>query len=66
MAAEHMTMTPAELATEIWGASEAYSRSRGARRVREVARDLFPDAAPGKGRKWSLTRAQAAAIRSKA
>jgi hypothetical protein len=57
------TMTPTELARTIWGETEAYSRSRGARRVRQVARDLFPRDAPGKGGDWRLTREQAAAIR---
>jgi hypothetical protein len=61
MAAE--TMTPTELARAIWGESEAHSRSRGARRIRRVARALFPHDAPGKGREWSLTREQAVAIR---
>lgn len=46
---------PTHLAQEIWGASQAYSHSWGARLVRRVARDLFPDDAPGKGRDWELT-----------
>ena len=56
-------LTPTELAREIWGQYEAHSRSHGARRVREVARNLFPHDAPGKGREWHLTREQAARIR---
>ena len=56
-------MTPAELAQEIWGTSEAGARSRGAREVRRVARKLFPADAPGKGRRWFLTQSQPAAIR---
>jgi hypothetical protein len=58
-------MTPIELARSIWGEAESYSRSRGARRVRQVARDLFPEDAPGKGHEWKLTVEQAAAIRTK-
>lgn len=57
------TMTPTELAAEIWGDAENHSRSRGARAVRRVARELFPGDAPGKGREWQLTPAQVSAIR---
>jgi hypothetical protein len=56
------TRTPTELAVELWGSAEGYSRSAGARRVRRIARDLFPDDAPGQGREWHLTDAQAAQI----
>ena len=56
-------MTPKELAVEIWGLSEHDSRSWGARKVREVARKLFPKEAPGKGKPWDLTPAQARSIR---
>jgi hypothetical protein len=56
-------MTPTELAVAIWGRAEAHSRSAGARRVRVVARKLFPADAPGKGGEWQLTPAQCDAIR---
>jgi hypothetical protein len=56
-------MTPSELAREIWGPSQDDSRSWGARRVREVAREAFPDDAPGQGRDWELTREQADEVR---
>jgi hypothetical protein len=58
-----VTPTPTELATELWGPSEAYSRSTGARKVREVARILFPDDAPGQGYEWDFTDAQVAELR---
>jgi len=54
-------MTPTELAAEIWGPKQAHSRSRGARLIRVVARDLFD--APGQGGEWDLTDGQAVAIR---
>ncbi len=57
------TITPTELAVAIWGRAEDDSRSRGARLVRRVARELFPGEAPGKGGEWHLTPAQVAAIR---
>jgi len=57
------TITPTALAVEIWGQAENTSRARGPRRVRVVARRLFPADAPGKGGEWHLTPAQAAAIR---
>lgn len=34
-------MTPTELAVQLWGSSEGYSRSQGSRTVRRIARDLF-------------------------
>jgi hypothetical protein len=46
------TITPTELAVELWGESEDHSRSRGARKVRRIARRLFPDDAPGQGGDW--------------
>jgi hypothetical protein len=57
------TITPTELAIQIGGQAEGYSRSRGAREVRRIARKLFPLDAPGKGREWHLTPEQASAIR---
>jgi hypothetical protein len=57
-------MTPTELAVELWGTDEGYSRSAGARRVRMVARELFPDGAPGQGHQWELSNDQAGAIRA--
>jgi hypothetical protein len=57
------TITPTELAVEIWGSPESYSRGPGARKIRKVARGLFPRHAPGKGREWHLTPAQSSAIR---
>lgn len=58
-------LTPAQLAVEFWGQAENESHSRGAREVRRLARDLFPEDAPGMGGRWWLTPAQAAAIRSR-
>lgn len=58
------TKTPTELAVAIWGPAEGHSRSAGARRVRVIARRLFPADAPGKGGEWQLTPAQCDAIRS--
>lgn len=55
--------TPAGLAAAIWGSSQAYSRSWGAREVRRVARELFFEDAPGQGREWKFTPEQEAAIR---
>jgi hypothetical protein len=59
------TCTPTELAVTLWGASESHSRSQGARLVRELARELFPRKAPGKGGQWHLTAEQQAAIRAR-
>lgn len=56
------TLTPEELAVQIWGQSREASRSSGARSVRRVARELFPGDAPGRGRRWHLTLSQADAI----
>ncbi len=58
------TLTPTELAVELWGDAENYSRSSGAFKVRKIARDLFPDDAPGRGGHWHLTPAMASAIRA--
>lgn len=58
------TLTPTELAVELWGQSENDSHSRGARKVRRIARELFPHDAPGMGGEWILTPDMAAAIRS--
>ena len=49
------TVSPAELATELWGEDAADSHSAGAQRVRTAARELFPEAAPGHGGEWRLT-----------
>ena len=57
------TTTPTELAAQIWGDQQADSRSRGARQIRVLARELFPNAAPGRGKAWHLTTDQADAIR---
>ena len=57
-------MTPTELAVALWGDSENYSRSPGARKVRAIARRKFPEQAPGHGREWELTDDMAAAIRA--
>jgi len=56
-------MTATELAVQIWGSSEDYSRSWGARNVRRVARDLFLEDAPGQGKEWDFDAADAATIR---
>jgi hypothetical protein len=56
-------VSPTEVAVLIWGAGENHSRSRGARRVRHVARRLFPDSAPGQGREWDLSDAQVRLLR---
>src|SRR5262245_895015 len=62
-AVERASVTPTELAVELWGASQNESRSWGSRRVRAVARDLFEHEAPGRGGSWNLTPMQAAEIR---
>lgn len=56
------TLTPTQLAVEIWGPSEDESHSRGAREVRRIARDLFPADAPGMGGHWAITKGQAERI----
>jgi hypothetical protein len=58
------TITPTELAVQLWGRSEDFSRSAGARRIRVVARDLFPAEAPGKGGEWHLTPEQVTRIKA--
>jgi hypothetical protein len=60
------TMTPTQLAVELWGRAENDSHSWGAREVRRIARELFPADAPGMGGRWHLTPTQASAIRSRA
>ncbi len=55
--------TPTELAVQLLGPSEGHSRARGPRRVRIIARRLFPEEAPGKGGNWQLTANQVAAIK---
>lgn len=57
--------TPTELAAEIWGKSEGYSRNPGARRVRREARELFPEDAPGRGGDWDFTDEQSSRIRER-
>lgn len=57
------TLSPTELARQIWGSVEGHSRSRGTRLIRQIARELFPEDAPGKGHEWHLTPEQVAAIR---
>lgn len=56
-------ITPTELAVQMWGPSEGHSRSQGARRIRAIARELFPDKVPGQGHEWQLTPAQVAEVR---
>jgi hypothetical protein len=55
--------TPTELAVEIRGRDENWARSPGARKVRQVARELFPESAPGHGGEWDLSDDQAGRIR---
>ena len=57
--------TPTELAVEFWGPGEGNSRSRGARIVRRIARDLFPTDVPGHGGQWELTDAHIVRIRER-
>src|SRR5262245_14762125 len=57
-----LTVTPTEVAVQLFGPSHGHSRSPGARRVRVLARRLYPRSAPGKGGAWALTTAQAVAI----
>jgi hypothetical protein len=57
-------MTPAELAVEIWGPDEEWAFGRGARKVRQAARALLPDYAPGySDSSWDLSDQQAGQIR---
>jgi hypothetical protein len=56
--------TPAALAGELWGSDEANSHSPGAQRVRTLARDLFPERAPGHGGEWRFTAAQVAKLKA--
>lgn len=60
-----MTITPTELAVELWGTGENQSRSQGARKVRRIARELFPADAPGQGGEWHLTPQQVEEIRAR-
>jgi hypothetical protein len=59
------TITPTELAAQIWGDPQTDSRGVGARQIRLLARELFPSAAPGQGGGWHLTTDQADAIRQR-
>jgi hypothetical protein len=59
------TPTSTELAVELWGESEGFSRSPGARKVRKIARELFSDDAPGKGGEWDFTEAQTSTLRER-
>lgn len=65
-ATDQDTLTPTQLAVDLWGSAENDSHSHGARIVRKIARELFPQDAPGMGGHWHLTRAQCAAIRARA
>jgi hypothetical protein len=58
-------ISPSELAAQIWGNTQVDSRSHGARQIRRHARQLFPEAAPGRGKGWRLTPDQADAIRQR-
>jgi len=60
---EATTITPTELAVELWGTSQDGSRSWGSRRVRTAARVLFEHEAPGRGGNWTFTPMQAAELR---
>lgn len=57
------TVTPRELAVAIGGSAQDYARSPVVRAIRVVARELYPDEAPGKGGEWHLRPEQANAIR---
>jgi hypothetical protein len=57
------SVTPTELAVELWGPSQNRSRGWGSRRVRAAARALFEDEAPGRGGTWAFSPRQAAEIR---
>ncbi|HEX4035156.1 MAG TPA: hypothetical protein VHX66_11995 [Solirubrobacteraceae bacterium] len=57
-------LTAATLAGELWGAEEANSHSPGAQRVRTLARELFPDQAPGHGGEWRFTAAQVTKLKA--
>ena len=57
------TITPQELATQIYGKAAGHSRSPEARRIRPVARLLFPEHT--KGTHWHLTGDQVEAIRKR-
>jgi hypothetical protein len=57
------TMTPTEVAAEVWGRAEAESHSAGARRVRKVARTLFPRSQAEAYRPWHFTPDQALEIK---
>jgi len=58
-----LTVSPRELAVQIWGKSQIDARSSGQRQVRHIARELYPDEAPGKGGRWHFTPSQANTIR---
>ena len=57
------TTTPTELAVQLWGRSEAESRSAGARKVRKIARELFPRTEAEWGNDWHFTPGQVLAIK---
>lgn len=57
------TTTPTELATQLWGQAEAESHSAGARRVRKIARRLFPRSEDDAYREWHFTPDQVLAIK---
>jgi len=58
-----LTVSPRELAVQIWGDSQADARSPGQRQIRRIARELYSDEAPGQGGRWYFTRSQTNAIR---
>ena len=53
------TITPTELAAEIWGPTQAHSRSAKAREIRKIARELYGR----QHRPWHFSPAQAQEIR---
>jgi hypothetical protein len=57
------TMTPTELAAELWGRAEAESHSRGARGVCAIARELFPRSDGERYTHWHFTPDQVLAIK---
>lgn len=59
------THTPTEVGVELFGETERFARSDAARKVRAVARKLFPEDAPGKGGRWQLTPIQVVEIKQR-
>lgn len=49
------TLTPTQLAVELWGTAENDSHSQGARIVRKIARELYAEDAPGMGGRLRTT-----------